>query len=369
MKQLSQLTSRERVMLSLDHQEADRPAFTWGFGPQPAARKSIDTFLSSRGIDYQQLFEATADTRSYRAPYCGKELPANTSFWGWTCKNVSYGAGEYEEFDHLPLANVESVADMEQYAWPDPTQFDYASLALTIKKNDPQHHIARVLSIGNPFEILSWMMGLEKTMELLLCEPQIIHAGLDRITHFFEEQMRDSFEAVPDGFDMAFGADDLGTQHGPMISRDTYRQIIMPYHKRLYTLAHQHVQHTLHHSDGSVFALLDDLIEAGVDCLEAVQVETLDMSPDNLKKHYGDRLAFQGAVSVQQVLPTCSTEQVRCEVRKLKSVLGNHGGYICAPSHAIQAGTPPENVIAMVEEAVERSIDDIATTILTQSHP
>ena len=102
------------------------------------------------------------------------------------------------------------------------------------------------------------------------------------------------------------------------------------------------------------------MIDAGMDCLEAVQFECVDMEPEKLKKHFGQRLAFRGGVSVQQVLPSCSAEQVRGEVRRLKEILGCDGGYICAPSHAIQAGTPPENIVAMVEEAVEKSMEQIA---------
>ena len=144
-----------------------------------------------------------------------------------------------------------------------------------------------------------------------------------------------------------------------MIGRSTYRELIMPYHRRLYGLAHEQVRYTIHHSDGSVYDLLDDLHEAGVDCLEAVQVECRDMEPEKLKARFGDRLAFQGGVSVQQVLPRLSAEEVRAEVRRLKSVFGKGGGYICAPSHALQAGTPAENVIALAEEGVEMPLGEI----------
>ena len=136
--------------------------------------------------------------------------------------------------------------------------------------------------------------------------------------------------------------------------------MIKPYHTEFYAMIHQYGAKVMHHSDGSVFDLLDDLIEAGIDCLEAVQVECANMQPENLKRHVGNRLAFRGAVSVQQVLPSCTPEQVRQEVIRLRHVLGKGGGYICAPSHAVQAGTPPENVIAMVEEAVGKSIKSLS---------
>jgi len=351
---------RERVMLNLSRREADRPAFAWGFGPQPPARAALNAYLEQWGLDYDRLSSATSDVRRFDVRYAGPPLPPRTSPWGWTVKPVSYGDGSYDEFDHQPLSRAETVADIERHPWPHPDHFDYAALLPTIRQVDPDHRHARILGGGNPMETLTWMMGFEKVLVFLLDKPDVIHAALGRITSFFEARLRRAMAACPGEIDAVFCADDLGTQHGPMIGRATYRELVMPYHRRLCAAAHEHAPFVLHHSDGSVAALLDDLIEAGVDCLEAVQVECADMEPEKLKARFGDRLAFQGAVSVQQVLPRMTEGQVREEVRRLKSILGAGGGYICAPSHAIQAGTPPENVIAMVEEAVETSIEEIA---------
>ena len=360
MTERSSVLPRERVMLNLRRQEADRPAFAWGFGPQPPAQADLDRHLSAWGIDYPRLFNVTCDTRHFRAVYAGPALPAQQSFWGWTTRPQTYGRGAYDEFDFQPLARAETLADIERHPWPNPAHLDYAALPGMVRHADPDHRFARVLWGGNVFEIFSWMTGLEQTMILLLTEPEIVHAGLERITGYFQAVLERSLAAAPGEFDVVFLADDLGSQHGPLISRDTYRQMLMPYHVRLNATAHRHGAYTLHHSDGSVYALLGDLIEAGVDCLEAVQVECADMAPEKLKSGFGGKLAFHGAVSVQQVLPVMKSDQVRDEVRRLKAVLGAGGGYICAPSHAIQAGTPAANVVAMVEEAVERPMAELA---------
>lgn len=358
----SPLSPRERVSLALSHRETDRIPFSWSFGPQPPAQRALDEYLKPHGLDYARLYAATSDIRRFDPRHAGPKHPrgGQWGYWGWTLKDVSYGEGSYEEFDFQPLAGAETVADIEAHAWPDPEHFACGELVDRIREEDPEHYYFRILWGGNPLEILSWMMGLEKMMMTLAEDPQIIHAGLERITGILETVLRRSAEAAPGQFDAVFFADDLGGQHGPLISRNTYRECIMPYHRRLCDLAHQHARFTIHHSDGSVFALLDDLIEAGVDCLEAVQVECRDMEPENLKRQFGGRLAFQGAVSVQQVLPRLNAKQVGEEVRRIKDILGAGGGYICAPSHAIQAGTPPENVIAMVEEAVGIPLAEIA---------
>lgn len=361
------LSSRERVIMALAHREPDRIPFSWSFGPQPPARRALDEYLRPYGLDYPQLYAATSDIRRFDPGYAGPTQPngGDWGYWGWTVRNVSYGEGSYEEFDYQPLASAECVADIEKHAWPDPELFAYDKLTHQIRASDPEHRYFRILWGGNPLEILSWLMGLEKMMMTLAEEPAMIHAGLDRITEILETILRRSAEAAPGQFDAVYLCDDLGGQQGPLISRATYREHIMPYHRRLCDLSHRHARFTIHHSDGSVSALLDDLIEAGVDCLEAVQVECRDMQPELLKKRFGDRLSFQGAVSVQQVLPRLSEEEVRSEVRRIKGILGEGGGYICAPSHAIQAGTPPENVIAMVEEALDLPLAEIAR----RSHP
>jgi uroporphyrinogen decarboxylase len=102
------------------------------------------------------------------------------------------------------------------------------------------------------------------------------------------------------------------------------------------------------YGDGAVFDILPDLLDAGVDMLEAVQTDAAGMDPQRLKTAFGDRLGFHGGISVQSLLPHGDIATVERECRRLVDVLGQGGGYIAAPSHAIQVGTPPENVAAML---------------------
>ena len=103
--------------------------------------------------------------------------------------------------------------------------------------------------------------------------------------------------------------------------------------------------------DGAVTEAVPGLIDMGIDILEALQFDAKGMDPAVLKELYGDRLCFHGGISVQRTLPLCSAEEVRREVADRINVLGKNGGYILAPSHAIQAGTPPENIAAFLETA------------------
>jgi uroporphyrinogen decarboxylase len=108
----------------------------------------------------------------------------------------------------------------------------------------------------------------------------------------------------------------------------------------------------IYHTDGSVMGAVEGLIDMGIDVLQALQFSARGMDPVKLKRGYGDRLCFEGGVSVQTTLPFGGSENVRREVEELITVLGKDGGYILGPSHAIQAGTPPENIVAMFDTAL-----------------
>ena len=134
------------------------------------------------------------------------------------------------------------------------------------------------------------------------------------------------------------------------MSRKTYRENLQPYHRRLFGLAKQMAPHAsvMLHSDGAVFDILPDLIEIGLEVLEAVQVDAGGMDPQRLKDTYGDQLCYYGGISVQALLPQADEEIVFAECQRLVQAFGEGGGYIAAPTHAIQVGTPPENVLAML---------------------
>jgi uroporphyrinogen decarboxylase len=93
------------------------------------------------------------------------------------------------------------------------------------------------------------------------------------------------------------------------------------------------------------------LMDMGIDILQALQFDARGMDPLAIKERYGRRLCFEGGVSVQKTLPFGTPEDVRREVRERIRVLGRDGGYILGPSHVIQDGTPPENIVAMFDEA------------------
>ena len=348
------MTPRQRVLTALRLEEAGEPPFTWGFGPTAAARQRLRVAYERRGVDFDRLVEVTDDVLAL-SPRFGGALPAGTpaylGIWGIRARKIDAGLAHYDdEIAFAPLEGADRGA-IDRHPWPSCDDFDYSALADHAQQRDPEALNAIRVVGGNPVEVYTWMTGMEEAMTNLVAAPRLAQAAMDRIVSFFEEHLSRQLEAIGRDVDIVFMADDLGGQHGPLISREMYRELIQPFHRRLNAHAHRLAPDAIvaHHSDGSVSALLDDMIDAGVDMLEAVQVECAEMEPAILKQRFGARLRFQGAISVQQLLPRGTPAQVHAGCRELIATLGAGGGYIPAPSHAVQAGTPAENIDAMLE--------------------
>ncbi len=150
---------------------------------------------------------------------------------------------------------------------------------------------------------------------------------------------------------------DFGTQRGPFISPEAYRDLYMPFHKAVNKWIHKHTEwKTFIHSCGSVTALMEDFIEAGFDILNPVQCSAADMSAEELKSRFGDRMTFWGGgVDTQQTLPFGTPEQVRAEVKERIRIFSKGGGFVFNTIHNVQANTPVANLVAMYEELREQA--------------
>jgi uroporphyrinogen decarboxylase len=364
-------TPRARVRRALAHQDPEpggRVPFAWNFGPTPEMARVLAAYLAERGLDWPMLRDAVDDVRAISPRYTGPPLPRHTDLWGIVRRSHSYGAGAYDEISLNPLADVTDPDAMADYSWPDPGLYDYAGFrAQVLAGEDPDDPVtlkARKLAInvcGNPFEIYCWMTGLEQALINVLIQPEVVQAALSRITDFFAATMERALHEVGDLVDLLYFADDLGGQRTLLMSPRAYREVLKPYHARLFRLGKRLAPQAsvMFHSDGAVFDILPELIDAGIDVLEAVQTDAAGMEPARLKAAYGDRLAFHGGIPVQSLLPHGDAETVYRETRRLVEVFGVGGGYIAAPTHAIQVGTPPENVVSMLR-AVLGEADDLA---------
>lgn len=144
---------------------------------------------------------------------------------------------------------------------------------------------------------------------------------------------------------------DFGTQKGPFISNQAYRELFMPFHKRVNDWVHEHTTwKTFTHTCGSVVALIPEFVEAGFDILNPVQCSAAGMDPAALKRAFGDQITFWGGgIDTQHTLPFGTPDEVRREVRERIEVFGPGGGFIYNTIHNIQARVPVENLLALFE--------------------
>jgi hypothetical protein len=148
---------------------------------------------------------------------------------------------------------------------------------------------------------------------------------------------------------------DFGTQKSSFCSVETFRELWMPYYKRINQWIHWHTKwRTFKHSCGAVEKFIDPFLEAGFDVLNPVQCSASGMEPEHLKRTYGSRLTFWGGgVDTQQTLPFGTPAQVREQVLRRCEIFAHNGGYVFNAIHNVQAGTPVENIVAAIDAVRE----------------
>jgi uroporphyrinogen decarboxylase len=347
------LTHRERVRLALEHKETDRvPIAMVCSGINAPAHKALTEYLArERKTTVEAYLKPLMDIKSVGPAYVGPALAQRTDMWGVRRKPVSYGAGEYQEIEHYPLAKMSDAGEVASHRWPTTEWFDYSVLPDRIAAVQKEGDYCLIVANGNIFETSWYMRGFERMFMDLVENPELAHAIFDRVCNFFVEHFRKMLAAAKGRIDLAFTADDIGGQNGLLMSLDMWSRHIKPYHGRLNKVIHEFGAKVIYHSDGAVMDAVPGLMDMGVDILQALQFDAKGMDPVALKTRFGDRLCFQGGVSVQKTLPFGTAEDVQREVRERIDVLGRNGGYVLGPSHAIQAGTPPENIVALFDIA------------------
>jgi uroporphyrinogen decarboxylase len=193
------------------------------------------------------------------------------------------------------------------------------------------------------------MRGMENALMDVIAEPEFLNATLDRIDSIQGEMLDRFLGELGDLIDIVFISDDMGTQESQLISIPAWSEHLKPRLARWCELIHSHGKKVLFHTDGACREFVPHLIECGVDILNPIQHICPGMDRASLNRDFGKDVIFHGGVENQHILPHGSPEDVRSEVITCLETLGAGGGYIPCSCHNIQAGTPPENVIAMIE--------------------
>lgn len=363
---------RDRALKALQHEEIyPVPVDLFDNGIYPALQSALCAHFGLAVDDLEGLMLQLGAAFRWAGPvYTGPPLEEAPKLEAGYPHRVAYiniwgtwsGPNSYSDELLNPLASAETAADIHAYSWPDPEWFDYDHVGVPYQQPGVSQPLAlwaqlkrdyvRVVGGWNPIASrVMDMFGMQTGLMNLALRPDLIEAAVGHIGEFLEEHYRRLVRAADRYCDIVAFGDDFASQQAMLFSPAHYRKYFLPLQRRLFRIAHEHGMKTLFHSCGAVRPILGDLVDAGLDILEVVQVTARDMDPRELKREFGQDLAFYGGVDVQQLMPNSTPEQVREEVQRLIGVLGRDGGYVCTTCHFLMDDVPVENVLVMYQEA------------------
>ena len=207
----------------------------------------------------------------------------------------------------------------------------------------------------NLFEWGTFLRRIDNFLMDLVLNPVEVERLLDALMEQHLATLEKVCLAVGDVADILRFGDDLGTDQGPFMSPEIYRKLFKPRHAILCGYVKQHSRmHTFLHSCGSIYRLLPDLIEAGYDIINPVQINVRDMQPERLKHEFGRDITFWGGgADTRRVLNQAAPAEVKDHVKRLLDVFAPGGGFVFNTVHNILPDVPPENVVAMFEAVDE----------------
>ena len=259
--------------------------------------------------------------------------------------------GYYYDSVYHPLENAKTVEDLEEYNFYKPIDEETIRNLNERAKNlyENTDYALMLNGAGNIYETAQGLLGWQNFMVKLIRNPDFIATLLDKIVEANIKRLEKILPAVNGYVQIVQVGDDLGMQNGPQISPRLYRSLIKPRHKKLYQYIKTHIDAYLFiHTCGSVYDFIPDLIETGIDILNPVQVSAKNMDTSKLKEEFGDKITFWGGgCDTQRVLPFGTPRDVEKEVKRRIEDLAPGGGFVFTQVHNIQAGVPPENIMAM----------------------
>jgi len=271
--------------------------------------------------------------------------------------SLGIGLKKAQPFQYFDVIyNPLKVLDLEQikkYRWPlikDSDIFKHLkSVAKDIYENTRYGIVGQAGPVGF-YEKGQMLRGYEQFGVDLMLKTDIVKEIFENLLIIQKEVFKYYLKQTGKYLDVVFYADDLGMQDRPQISPQMYRNMIKPYHKEIFSFIKKRTEAKIFlHSCGDIYPFLEDLIDAGVDIINPVQVSAQDMEPKKLKDEYGSRLIFWGGIDEQFLINKATQDEILVKVKETVKILGRDGGYVAAISHNVQEDTPAENVIAVFD--------------------
>ena len=344
------MTSRERLLNAVDHRPTDRlPIFKPNImNTEEAYDSELMRYLDEFDFD---AFTGIGGVRE--RPDQGRDLGNGESVDRYGCRFKYLGVG-MPYCVHAPLANAESVADVDALDWfdphaPDLIEPDAADKAKAARETGEK---LTTVNVGTLFHRYHYLRGFEQWMLDVKLNRDIHRAIADHIYHINSVLCMRLLEQVGPYTDMVATGDDFGWSTAPYMSPADFRALIKPYYKDLIgriKTRFPHIKFYLH-SHGQIMDMVPDLIECGVDVLNPV-LPLDNMDHVRLKREFGKDLCFHGGVDVEHVIPYCNVGDVKEHVKRVIDTLGPGGFWF--KLQVISPIIPPANIVAAYDTARE----------------
>lgn len=379
-----ELTSRERVLKALNHEETDRIPIDIGgiHNLTTMHREAYAKLQAYLGHDNEIKISSMLSQSACPDEYVRKRFKADCyplyltpekygydlksddlggsyyiDEWGikWRCPIGGY---YYDPVGH-PLSNC-TLGGIEKFNWPDPHDGSkWTGMREKAKEIYETTDYAIVVSgplDGGIYVPCQWLMGYEQFFIKMMTDPEIVEAILDKIVKYHIGQWNIILDEVGEYVQVVVLSDDLGTENEPFMEPRLYREFIKPAQAKVVEFIKSKANvKILYHCDGAVKDFIPDFIDVGFDAWNPVQVSAAGLDDTaELKRLYGDKLCFWGATcESQSVLSKKTPEEIKAEVKRRISDLAGGGGLVLSSIHSIQKDVPIENIIAFYDALYE----------------
>jgi uroporphyrinogen decarboxylase len=361
------MNTRERVLGAFNRTGYDRiPVKHEG---TPEINQMIMDHFGLKNME--QVLRVVGDDFRYVEPvYTGPELrkfPDGSleGYWGERYRYAEFEGGKYLEASYLPFANINSVNDLDRSHFPTADWFDYSTIKQQCENISNQGYAVCFGTAGDMDFInsIARARGTEQVLIDLITDDPVYLEIMNARFRFYYEMHERVLQAGEGLVDFTHIGEDLGTQSAQVIDFDIFEKHFASKFHRYFEMVHSYGARIMMHMCGCSRAFLPRLIEMGLDVYDVVQPTTPEMDIAVLKNDFGDDITFCGSVCVQTTLAFGSVDDVVKEVERRKRLFPD-GGLFLGPSHAIQVGTPIENIIALYKTAGSL-VEEIDESILS----
>jgi uroporphyrinogen decarboxylase len=375
------MTSRERLLAACRHREPDRVPYdlasTQVTGISVYAYKNLidymgieddhpeicdhiqqiclpkESILQEFGVDTRGLWPVTNHTGPFDDEEQGDYLH-HVDEWGFDYRIHKTRGLWYDLCRHPLPQETATLQDVSAYTFPNGGDTARVEGLREQAKRYRQQGYAVVLKsvCAGLLEVAIRIRGMENALTDLLINKPVMGKILDGILEVKLDYWQTALAELADVVDIVAEGDDFGTQLSPLISPETYREMIRPRQIEMIQSMKKWARdsYVFFHSCGNIRPFLPDFIDMGIDIINPVHITAEGMDPVKLKRDFGKDVVFWGGgIDTQDVLPHAKPQQIRDHVKKNIDALAPGGGFVFNTIHNIQADVPPENILAMIE--------------------